>query len=63
VKTIKKFHSRFIGEEASSDDGKKIELTNAPTWCIDPVDGKTNNNLDKYTSRLYKLNIYSIQVP
>lgn len=32
---------RFIGEEETSD-GKKSELTNAPTWIIDPVDGTMN---------------------
>ena len=28
----------FIGEESASD----VELTDAPTWCVDPVDGTTN---------------------
>lgn len=32
---------RFIGEEASSL-GSKIELTEAPTWIIDPIDGTMN---------------------
>lgn len=32
---------KFIGEEDSSD-GKKAELTDAPTWVIDPVDGTMN---------------------
>lgn len=32
---------KFIGEEDSSD-GKKAELTEAPTWIIDPVDGTMN---------------------
>ena len=32
---------QFIGEEESSE-GKKPELTNAPTWIIDPVDGTMN---------------------
>ena len=32
---------RFIGEEESSE-GKKPELTEAPTWIIDPVDGTMN---------------------
>lgn len=32
---------RFIGEEETSD-GKKAELTNDPTWIIDPVDGTMN---------------------
>lgn len=31
----------FIGEEATSD-GAKCELTNSPTWIIDPVDGTLN---------------------
>lgn len=38
----KKFPShQFIGEEESSD-GKKSQLTVAPTWIIDPVDGTMN---------------------
>ena len=32
---------QFIGEEETSE-GKKAELTNAPTWIIDPVDGTMN---------------------
>lgn len=32
---------QFIGEEESSE-GKKIELTDAPTWIIDPIDGTMN---------------------
>ncbi|XP_043261586.1 inositol monophosphatase 1-like [Colletes gigas] len=32
---------KFIGEEESSL-GKKIELTEAPTWIIDPIDGTMN---------------------
>jgi myo-inositol-1(or 4)-monophosphatase len=32
---------RFIGEEESSE-GKKVELTDAPTWIIDPIDGTMN---------------------
>ncbi|XP_055530811.1 inositol monophosphatase 1-like [Wyeomyia smithii] len=32
---------KFIGEEETSA-GKKAELTNAPTWIIDPVDGTMN---------------------
>lgn len=32
---------RFIGEEETSE-GKKVELTDAPTWIIDPVDGTLN---------------------
>ncbi|XP_041454412.1 inositol monophosphatase 1-like [Lytechinus variegatus] len=31
----------FIGEESVAA-GQKIELTDAPTWIIDPVDGTTN---------------------
>lgn len=31
----------FIGEEESSD-GKKVRLTDAPTWIIDPIDGTMN---------------------
>lgn len=32
---------KFIGEEGTSM-GKKAELTNAPTWIIDPIDGTMN---------------------
>lgn len=32
---------RFIGEEECGE-GKKAELTDAPTWIIDPVDGTLN---------------------
>lgn len=32
---------RFIGEEGSSL-GNKVELTDAPTWIIDPIDGTMN---------------------
>ncbi|XP_045464930.1 inositol monophosphatase 1 [Harmonia axyridis] len=31
----------FIGEESTAD-GKKVELTDAPTWIIDPIDGTLN---------------------
>lgn len=31
----------FIGEEATSE-GAKCELTDSPTWIIDPVDGTMN---------------------
>lgn len=32
---------QFIGEEESSE-GKKIVLTDEPTWIIDPIDGTMN---------------------
>ena len=32
---------RFIGEESVAA-GIKCDLTDAPTWIIDPVDGTTN---------------------
>lgn len=32
---------KFIGEEDSSS-GKRAELTDDPTWIIDPVDGTMN---------------------
>ena len=35
------FFFRFIGEEATGS-GTKAELTDAPTWIIDPVDGTMN---------------------
>lgn len=31
----------FIGEESVAD-GAKVELTDALTWCVDPIDGTTN---------------------
>lgn len=31
-------NDRFIGEESASD----VQLTNDPTWIIDPIDGTTN---------------------
>jgi len=33
---------RFIGEEEVSQSGVMPELTDEPTWMIDPVDGTTN---------------------
>ncbi|XP_058808188.1 inositol monophosphatase 1-like [Phymastichus coffea] len=33
---------KFIGEETSSESNKRVELTDAPTWIIDPVDGTMN---------------------
>lgn len=33
--------SRFIAEESHSS-GKRSELTDSPTWIIDPVDGTMN---------------------
>lgn len=35
------FHISFIGEESTSE-GAKCELTDSPTWIIDPVDGTLN---------------------
>ncbi|KAG8041627.1 hypothetical protein G9C98_002920 [Cotesia typhae] len=32
---------RFIGEETTSS-GEKVQLTDAPTWVIDPIDGTMN---------------------
>ncbi len=32
----------FIGEESSATQGYTSVLTDAPTWCIDPLDGTTN---------------------
>ena len=31
----------FIGEESFAG-GSKVDLTDAPTWIIDPIDGTTN---------------------
>lgn len=33
---------RFIGEETVSTTKCLLELTDAPTWIIDPIDGTTN---------------------
>ncbi|XP_046739925.1 inositol monophosphatase 1-like [Diprion similis] len=33
---------KFIGEEDVAKEGKPPELTNDPTWIIDPIDGTTN---------------------
>lgn len=43
ISTIKKNfpHHKFIGEESVAE-GAKCELTDAPTWIIDPVDGTMN---------------------
>lgn len=35
------FFCSFIGEEETSE-GKKADLTDLPTWIIDPVDGTMN---------------------
>lgn len=32
---------RFIGEESVAA-GEKLELTDSPTWIIDPIDGTVN---------------------
>lgn len=32
----------FIGEEGSAEQGFTSDLTDAPTWLVDPVDGTTN---------------------
>ncbi|XP_005097043.1 inositol monophosphatase 2 [Aplysia californica] len=33
---------KFIGEETFAETGQKCELTDEPTWIIDPIDGTTN---------------------
>lgn len=33
---------KFIGEESSAEQGFTDGLSEAPTWCIDPLDGTTN---------------------
>lgn len=33
--------ARFIGEETTSSEAK-VQLTDAPTWVIDPIDGTMN---------------------
>jgi len=35
------FHCRFIGEESTSEN-TRLELSDDPTWIIDPIDGTTN---------------------
>ena len=44
---MKLFHERFpehkfIGEEGSAEQGFTSELTDDPTWIVDPLDGTTN---------------------
>lgn len=34
--------ARFIGEESLAETKELPELTDAPTWIIDPIDGTTN---------------------
>lgn len=38
---ILKLQNRFIGEESTAS-GQKVQLTDAPTWVIDPIDGTMN---------------------
>ncbi|WIA39549.1 hypothetical protein OEZ86_005638 [Tetradesmus obliquus] len=33
---------KFIGEESAAANGGQVELTDAPTWMVDPLDGTTN---------------------
>ena len=34
---------KFIGEETvAASGGQKVEITDDPTWVVDPVDGTTN---------------------
>lgn len=33
---------KLIGEETTAQTGAQLELTNDPTWIIDPIDGTTN---------------------
>ncbi|XP_051166972.1 uncharacterized protein LOC127285162 [Leptopilina boulardi] len=35
-------HHKFIGEETVAKEGHLPELTDDPTWIIDPIDGTTN---------------------
>ncbi|XP_033227565.1 inositol monophosphatase 2-like [Belonocnema kinseyi] len=35
-------HHKFIGEETVAKEGYLPELTDEPTWIIDPIDGTTN---------------------
>ncbi|KAJ1729389.1 hypothetical protein LPJ61_003545 [Coemansia biformis] len=41
LRTIYPKH-RFVGEETTAEDGNGYEVTDDPTWIVDPVDG-TNN--------------------
>ena len=44
ITCIKLWHfltCRFIGEESTTAD-TKLELSDDPTWVIDPIDGTTN---------------------
>lgn len=44
IKKLKKQYPshKFIGEEESSAKHRVSELTNDPTWIIDPIDGTAN---------------------
>lgn len=33
---------KFIGEEGSAAQGYTNDLTDEPTWMVDPIDGTTN---------------------
>ncbi len=33
---------RFIGEETTAENGGCSELTDDPTWIVDPIDGTSN---------------------
>jgi len=45
---------RFIGEE-STKEGEHWDLTDNPTWIIDPIDGTTNfvHRFDHLSFRIY----------
>ena len=43
---------RFIGEETTAVSGEKHQLTDEPTWIIDPIDG-TTNFVNRLVSRLH----------
>lgn len=47
------FCVRFIGEESSAA-GVKCELTDSPTWIIDPIDG-TCNFVHRYAMHLHSI--------
>jgi hypothetical protein len=50
---------QFIGEETSAINGTP-ELTDAPTWIVDPLDG-TTNFVHRYLPPLLQLIL--IQIP
>ena len=56
---------RFIGEESTAG-GAECNLTDEPTWIIDPIDGTTNFvhrwNLQKNVKLFFERFLYTFKV-